>query len=163
MKAKILTFLVLFALFFGVGAYFLSTTVVYQGHSLGTIVELKSYGSWPFKVSGGLYQESFGPHQSGFIVKNPELAQRLANSEGRELVFEIRSTFLNLFAPYTLEIVSFREAPEAPVELMEDDRLCRLVAVIARSQAMVEALKPRIERYDQLLLEDLKDCQRSPE
>jgi hypothetical protein len=161
MKAKILTFLVFFALFFGIGAYFLSTTVVYHGHSLGSVVETTSFGSWPFKVSGGLYQESYGAHQRGFIVKNEELAQRLAKSEGRELVFEIRSTFMNLSAPYNEQIVSFREAPEPAVELLEDDRLCRLVAVITQSKAMVDALRPRIERDDPELLDQLKTCQRS--
>lgn len=148
-------------IFFGAGAYFLSTNVVHHGHSLGVIEQMQSYGRWPFKVSGGLYQESFGPHQKGFIVKNEELAQRLSQAIGRELLFETRSTFLTLFGPYNLEIVSFREAPEPAVELIEDARLCRLVEIIARSQAMVDALRPRIERHDPELLGFMKECQHS--
>lgn len=161
MKAKILTFSLFFAVFFGFGTFFFSTKVIYHGHSVGSVVELQSHGRWPFQMSSGLFQETYGPHQSGFIVKNEELAQRLAQNKGRELVFEVQSTFFHPFAPYNLEIISFREVPLATQDLSDDEHLCRLVSVIARSQTMVEVLKKRIERYDPQLLPSLRDCQHS--
>lgn len=161
MKAKILFFLVIFLSILGSGSYFLSNYVVHQGRSLGVINEISSQGTWPFRVEAGLYQESFASHQRGFIVRDTNLADRLKALPGRELVLETQTTFLSLFSPYNEEIIGYREAPEPSVELIEDDKLCRLVSVIARSQDMVRVLRPRIEKYDSELLEVIRDCQSS--
>ena len=92
-----------------------------------------------------------------FSVHDDEIGEKLKAQSGKMVNLEYRELLWKLFynTKYDVTSWSLNDRGENDVNL-----LCRFVAVLRKDKAIVEKIRPMIERYDLGLLSKIRECQK---
>lgn len=140
--------------------YGLTHWSLHTGATAAHLTEFSATGSWPVRYVG-VYRDLLTGEEKEFSAFDPIAREQLGDAVGEKVVLKTQTHFLSLWnshahsvrgvAPLELEVDA---GPSAGTE----EGLCRLVKIIRRSKPMVEVLRERIQKYDEPLLDLLRQC-----
>lgn len=156
MKKKMtISLIVISLLTIGVG-YFIANYSYSSGHRAGKLVKLSKKGFFPKTYEGTLDLGSGDQLTWNFSVHNDELGHELSKHSGKMVRLEYRELLWRIFDRTKYDIVDWEIIrPEEEMTL-----LCRLVNVMRKDKNIVNLTRPLIEKYDQDLMVDIRECQR---
>lgn len=157
MKKKIIGYLILLCLV-GVGVSYLILSYSYsEGNRVGKLVKLSRKGFLPKTWEGTLDLGSGDRLTWDFSVHNDELGEKLKEQSGKMVNLEYRELLWKLFYRTKYDITSWSLNDR---NKNDSNLLCRFVAVLRKDKAIVEQIRPMIEKYDLGLLTNIRECQK---
>lgn len=157
MKKKIIGFLVLLCLI-AVGASYLILSYSYsEGNRAGKLVKLSKKGFLPKTWEGTLDLGSGDRLTWDFSVHDDELGEKLMNQTGKMVNLEYRELLWSLFYKTKYDVTTWTLNEKSANDI---NLLCRFVAVLRKDKAIVEQIRPMIEKFDLGLLTKIRECQK---
>lgn len=138
--------------------YGLTNWSLHRGASAAYVTEFSATDSWPVRYVG-IYRDLLTGEEKEFSAFDPIAREQLENAVGEKVVLKTENHFLSLWNSHAHSV---RGVEPLELELAQKsasgDGLCRLIDIVRRSKPMVEVLRQRIKKYDESLLDLVRQC-----
>lgn len=157
MKKKIIGILVVLLLVTAGASYLILNYSYSKGNRVGKLVKFSEKGFFPKTWEGTLDLGSGDRLTWDFSVHDDELGEKLKKHSGQMVNLEYRELLWKLFYNTAYDVTSWSLNDR---NQNDNNLLCRFVSVLRKDKAIVEQIRPMIEKYDSSLLTNIRECQK---